>query len=180
MALTIENHSTGFRVLNDNVLVLKAERMKWYSDAVSYEYSGNECQMIAANFFRTKLNLIKNGKSFGEITWKWDGSWTLRGLLPWTWGLYTLKLDKNLNSYYLKRKSWSKKHWSERSLSYVLKSELDSEAILTIKVEGGVVSTEEIKIEYHISKQDQDLLAFALFSIKAVLSAQKAVIYHSF
>jgi hypothetical protein len=62
----------------------------------------------------------------------------------------------------------------------VLKSELDSEAILTIKVEGGVVSTEEIKIEYHISKQDQDLLAFALFSIKAVLSAQKAVIYHSF
>ena len=171
MALTIDNHSTGFRVLDDNVVVLKAERMKWFSDAVSYDYAGNKCQMIATNFFRTKLNLLKNGKSFGEITWKWDGSWTLRGLLPWNWGAYTLKLDKSLNSYYLKRKSLSKKH-------YVLKSELDSETILTIRVEGGVVSKEEIKIEYHSSKQDQDLLAFALFSIKAILSAQKAVTYY--
>ena len=62
MILRIENYSTGFRVLNGDTVILRANHVKWYRDAISYEYDGKKGLMEPLDLFGTKSNLIKDGR----------------------------------------------------------------------------------------------------------------------
>ena len=184
MILRIENYSTGFRVLNGDTVILRANHVKWYRDAISYEYDGKKGLMEPLDLFGTKSNLIKDGRLCGDIIWNWgmpDWKWgmpkwkwsMLKNIInsvivpPWFWGRYVYNPSNESSSYYLK-KSVSLALHPERKEFYQLIRTTDKESILSITVLGGFISKAKIHVDYRGSHIDEDLLAFAVFAFKSI------------
>jgi hypothetical protein len=177
MILRIENYSTGFRVLNGDTVILRANHVKWYRDAISYEYDGKKGLMEPLDLFGTKSNLIKDERLCGEIIWNWGMPKWNRGMLkniinsvsvpPWFWGRYVYNPSNESSSYCLK-KSVSLALNPEQKEFYQLIRTTDKETILSITVLGGFISKAKIHIDYSGSHIDEDLLAFAVFAFKSI------------
>ena len=106
MILRIENYSTGFRVLNGDTVILRANHVKWYRDAISYEYDGKKGLMEPLDLFGTKSNLIKDGRLCGEIIWNWGMPKNVINSVsvpPWFCGRYVYNPSNESSSYCLKK-----------------------------------------------------------------------------
>ena len=186
MILRIENYSTGFRVLNGDTVILRANHVKWYRDAISYEYDGKKGLMEPLDLFGTKSNLIKDGRLCGDIIWTWGMPEWKRGMLkniinsvivpPWFWGSYVYNPSNESSSYYLK-KSVSLALHPEQKEFYQLVRTTDKETILSITVLGGFISKAKIHIDYSGSHKDEDLLAFAVFAFKSIQRSNQRPLY---
>ena len=170
MILRIENYSTGFRVLNGDTVILRANHVKWYRDAISYEYDGKKGLMEPLDLFGTKSNLIKDERLCGEIIWNWGMPKNVINSVsvpPWFWGRYVYNPSNESSSYCLK-KSVSLALNPEQKEFYQLIRTTDKETILSITVLGGFISKAKIHIDYSGSHIDEDLLAFAVFAFKSI------------
>jgi hypothetical protein len=179
MILRIENYSTGFRILNGDTVILRANHVKWYRDAISYGYDDKKALMEITDLFGTKSNLIKDERLCGEIVWNWGITKNVINSissLPWFWGGYVYNPINKSSPYYLK-KSVSLTLHPEQKEFYQLIRTTDKETILSITVLGGFISKAKIHIDYSGSHIDEDLLAFAVFAFKSIQRGNRLPLY---
>ena len=183
MILIIENYTTGFRILNGDTVILKANHVKWYRDAISYEYDGIKGLMEPLDLFGTKSNVFKDERLSGEIIWNWvmpkniiNLVYTLGIVLPWFWGGYIYNPINSLGSYYLKEPEILSKLPGNVKFYNLIRT-TDKETILSITVRGGFISKPKIQIDYHDEQIDEDLLAFAVFAFKSIQRGNRSPSY---
>lgn len=179
MQLIIENYATGFRVLNDNALILKAENVKWYRDAISYEYNGKKGLMKPLDLLGSKSNVIKDDRIIGEIIWNLRIPKNLINIIivfPWFWGRYIYTPVNSSSSYNLEESVELRLDLKQKEFYQLIRTD-DNEIILSITVLGGFISKPKILIDYHVSPIDEDLLAFAVFAFKSIQRGNRRPLY---
>jgi len=179
MILRIENYTTGFRILNGDIVILRANHVKWYRDAISYEYDDKKGMMELLDIFGTKSNLIKDERLCGEINWNWGIPKNVINSVivpPWFWGGYVYNPSNESSSYYLKESVSLALHPAQKEFYQLIRT-TDKETILSITVLGGFVSKAKIHIDYGGSHIDEDLLAFAVFAFKSIQRGNRRPLY---
>jgi hypothetical protein len=184
MVLLIENYTTGFRILNGETVLLKANHVKWYRDAISYECGDKKGLMEPLDLLGTKSNVITDDRLSGEIIWNWKipnnisiFAYAMIFVLPWFWGRYLYSPNNSSSSYYLKEPEILMKLTSNNH-SYSLINTSDNETILSITGQTGLFSSKcKIHIDYYGSHIDEDLLAFAVFAFKSTQRGNRRPMY---
>ncbi|MDC0614444.1 hypothetical protein OAP05_00975 [Schleiferiaceae bacterium] len=179
MILRIENYTTGFRILNGDTAILRANHVKWYRDAISYEYDDKKGMMELLDLFGTKSNLIKDERLCGEINWNWGIPKNVINSVivpPWFWGGYVYNPVNSIDSYYLKEPEILSNRPGNVEYYNLIRT-TDNETIFSITVRGGFISKPKIQIDYHGSHIDEDLLAFAVFAFKSIQRSSRRPLY---
>tara|TARA_B100000497_G_C7642344_1_gene386208 strand:+ start:765 stop:1307 length:543 start_codon:yes stop_codon:yes gene_type:complete len=179
MILRIENYTTGFRILNGDTVILRANHVKWYRDAISYEYNGKKGLMKPLDLLGTKSNVIKDDRMISEIIWHLRIPKNLINMIivfPWFLGRYIYTPVNSSSSYYLEESVDPRLDLKQKEFYQLIRTD-DNEVILSITVLGGFISKPKILIDYHVSPIDEDLLAFAVFAFKSIQRGNRRPLY---
>ncbi|MDA9103371.1 MAG: hypothetical protein QNK59_04000 [Flavobacteriales bacterium] len=143
---------SAFKVIEGDSVILSAKGIKWYKSDLSYEHSDCKCEVIKANFWGTKRNILKNGILFGEIIWHWSKG-------------HILKLTEDNKSFYLERRG----KWYKTNHSYALLNTINSEVELVLNY--NLIKWKEIiTIDYDSPEQDLDKVLFSIFAFNRLQS----------
>tara|TARA_B100000780_G_C20938767_1_gene374366 strand:- start:84 stop:614 length:531 start_codon:yes stop_codon:yes gene_type:complete len=165
MQLIFEKFNNVGKVINDGTVILKLEKIKWYKSDLRYEYDDSKSQLVKADFFGRKFNLLQNKNCFGEIV---RGN---KSLFSWNRD-FKLSFKNSDNIFYLKRST----EWFKINRSYQLLNTINSKVELTINV-NYVNWKEVITVDYDSTQPNIDLLLFSVFTFQVHRTETRAAFY---
>ena len=74
LKINIEKNHWSFNITDNNEVVLKANKPKWYSNQIKFFYTDKKYQTFEIkkkSFWSTSYNIFKTGNLIGEIPYSW-------------------------------------------------------------------------------------------------------------
>ena len=72
--INVDKYSRSFEILDNNEVVLKANKPKWYSNRIKFFYTDKNYQTFEIkkkSFWSASYNIFKTGNLIGEIPYSW-------------------------------------------------------------------------------------------------------------
>ena len=156
MKIEIAKNNKEFKILDNDKIILKGHKPKWYSPEIQFFYNSKTYELKKKNFWATSFIILESGQPIGDINWsfKTDSKIILK--------------DKQ---YWLKTEKVGKWYASDRQ--YIL-CENGKTPVLTIHY---VLKKWKESLEAEFKDKDHAdyvLLACALFVMKQQQRAQNS------
>ena len=66
--VNIENNLKDWQILEDNEVIIRAKRPKWYSSEISFFFNGKTYQLKKKSFWKSTIDILQGGQTVGSIT----------------------------------------------------------------------------------------------------------------
>lgn len=159
MRVEIGKYSKDFKIIDNEEIILKGVRPKWYSSEIRFFYKSKTYEIKKKGFWSTSFIILESGRQTGNINWGFK-----------TGSKIVLK-DTPEIPYELKKERVGKWYASDRN--YIL-SENGETPVLTIQY--SLKKWKEVITAEFTTKDNTDyvLLICALFLMKQQQSAENA------
>jgi len=156
MKIEIAKNNKEFKILDNDKIILKGRKPKWYSPEIQFFYNSKTYELKKKNFWATSFIILESGQPIGDINWSFKT------------GSKIILKDKQ---YWLKTEKVGKWYASDRQ--YILRKN-GKTPVLTIHY-ALKKWKESLEAEF-IDKDHANyvLLACALFVMKQQQSAQNS------
>ena len=67
--VNIEKNLRDWQILEDNEVVIRAKRPKWYSSEISFFFNGKTYQLKKKSFWKSTIDISQGGQTIGSITY---------------------------------------------------------------------------------------------------------------
>tara|TARA_B100000575_G_C22970456_1_gene560219 strand:+ start:12 stop:518 length:507 start_codon:yes stop_codon:yes gene_type:complete len=67
--INIEKNLKDWQILEDNEVIIRAKRPKWYSSEISFFFNGKTYQLKKKSFWRSTIDIFQGGQTIGSITY---------------------------------------------------------------------------------------------------------------
>ena len=161
MKIEITKNKKEFKVFDNDKIVIKGHKLKWYSPEIQFFYNSKTYELKKKNFWGTSFSILESGQPIGDINWSFK-----------TGSKIILKNKNQIGKqYWLKTEKVGKWYASDRQ--YIL-CENGKTPVLTIHY-ALKKWKESLEAEFN-DKDNADcvLLACALFVMRRQQSAQNS------
>jgi len=66
--VNIEKNLKDWQVIEDNEVIIRAKRPKWYSSEISFFFNGKTYQLKKKSFWKSTIDIFQGGQTIGSIT----------------------------------------------------------------------------------------------------------------
>ena len=66
--VNIEKNLKDWQILEDNEVIIRAKRPKWYSSEISFFFNGKTYQLKKNSFWKSTIDIFQGGQTIGSIT----------------------------------------------------------------------------------------------------------------
>jgi len=66
--VNIENNLKDWQILEDNEVIIRAKKPKWYSSEISFFFNGKTYQLKKKSFWKSTIDIFQGGQTVGSIT----------------------------------------------------------------------------------------------------------------
>ena len=66
--VNIEKNLKDWQILEDNEVIIRAKRPKWYSSEISFFFNGKTYQLKKKSFWKSTIDIFQGGQTIGSIT----------------------------------------------------------------------------------------------------------------
>ena len=66
--VNIENNLKEWQILEDNEVIIRAKKPKWYSSEISFFFNGKTYQLKKKSFWKSTIDILQGGQTVGSIT----------------------------------------------------------------------------------------------------------------
>tara|TARA_Y100001958_G_C21189469_1_gene517941 strand:- start:730 stop:1236 length:507 start_codon:yes stop_codon:yes gene_type:complete len=67
--INIEKNLKDWQILEDNEVIIRAKRPKWYSSEISFFFNGKTYQLKKKSFWKSTIDIFQGGQTIGSITY---------------------------------------------------------------------------------------------------------------
>ena len=157
--VNIEKNNKDFQILENQEILIKGIKPKWYSSQINFFYNSRTYQIKKKSFWSSSYNIFQGSKIVGVFNYKWKT------------GGYSLSLNDSKKEYTLTQSNTGGM-WKIERLYTLLED--GSKPILTIKYSFKKWK-ENIEIEkVDLSDSSLDLIIYGLFIMRRLQSAESA------
>ena len=157
--VNIEKNNKDFQILENQEVLIKGIKPKWYSSQINFFYNSRTYQIKKKSFWSSSYNIFQGSKIVGVFNYKWKT------------GGYSLSLNDSKKEYTLTQSNTGGM-WKIERLYTLLED--GSKPILTIKYSFKKWK-ENIEIEkVDLSDSSLDLIIYGLFIMRRLQSAESA------
>ena len=157
--VNIEKNNKDFQILENQEVLIKGIKPKWYSSQINFFYNSRTYQIKKKSFWSSSYNIFQGSKIVGVFNYKWKT------------GGYSLSLNDSKKEYTLSQLNTGGM-WKIERLYTLLED--GSKPILTIKYSFKKWK-ENIEIEkIDLSDSSLDLIIYGLFIMRRLQAAESA------
>ena len=69
--LNIEKNNKDFQILEDNEVIIKGVKPKWYSQGIRFFYNNRTYEIKKKSFWSSSFQILQSGSLIGEIPFSW-------------------------------------------------------------------------------------------------------------
>ena len=69
--LNIEKNNKDFQILEDNEVIIKGVKPKWYSQGIRFFYNNRTYEIKKKSFWSSGFQILQSGSLIGEIPFNW-------------------------------------------------------------------------------------------------------------
>ena len=66
--VNIEKNLKDWQILEDNEVIIRAKKPKWYSSEISFFFNGKTYQLKKKSFWKSTIDIFQGGQTLGSIT----------------------------------------------------------------------------------------------------------------
>ena len=67
--VNIEKNLKDWQILENNEVIIRAKRPKWYSSEISFFFNGKTYQLKKKSFWKSTIDIFQGGQTIGSITY---------------------------------------------------------------------------------------------------------------
>ena len=67
--VNIEKNLKDWQILENNEVIIRAKRPKWYSSEISFFFNGKTYELKKKSFWKSTLDIFQGGQTIGSITY---------------------------------------------------------------------------------------------------------------
>ena len=75
--INIEKNLKDWQILEDNEVIIRAKRPKWYSSEISFFFNGKTYQLKKKSFWKSTIDIFQGGQTIGSITYSLSDGYQL-------------------------------------------------------------------------------------------------------
>ena len=69
--LDIEKNNKDFQIIEDNEVIIKGVKPKWYSQGIRFFYNNRTYEIKKKSFWSSSFQILQSGSLIGEIPFSW-------------------------------------------------------------------------------------------------------------
>ena len=146
--LNIEKNNKDFQILEDNEVIIKGVKPKWYSQQIRFFYNNRTYEIKKKSFWSSRFQILQSGSLIGDIPFNWKTG-------------HHINLHQTNKKYWIK--STSKSMWKSDKTYSLLEEGVKS--IIAIHYSWKKWK-ENIEIEILDNNVDYELIIYALFLMR--------------
>jgi len=146
--LNIEKNNKDFQILEDNEVIIKGVKPKWYSQQIRFFYNNRTYEIKKKSFWSSRFQILQSGSLIGDIPFNWKTG-------------HHINLHQTNKKYWIK--STSKSMWKSDKTYSLLEEGVKS--IIAIHYSWKKWK-ENIEIEILDNNVDYELIIYGLFLMR--------------
>ena len=146
--LNIEKNNKDFQILEDNEVIIKGVKPKWYSQQIRFFYNNRTYEIKKKSFWSSRFQILQSGSLIGDIPFNWKTG-------------HHINLHQTNKKYWIK--STSKSMWKSDKTYSLLEEGVKS--IIAIHYSWKKWK-ENIEIEILDNNVDYELIIYSLFLMR--------------
>ena len=154
--LNIEKNNKDFQILEDNEVIIKGVKPKWYSQQIRFFYNNRTYEIKKKSFWSSRFQILQSGSLIGDITFNWKTG-------------HHINLHQTNKKYWIK--STSKSMWKSDKTYSLLEEGVKS--IIAIHYSWKKWKP-DIEIEILDNNASYELIIYALFLMRQKQQAESA------
>ncbi|MBL6678023.1 MAG: hypothetical protein ISQ43_04205 [Flavobacteriaceae bacterium] len=159
--VNIEKNNKGFQILENQELLIRGIKPKWYSSQINFFYNSRTYQIKKKSFWNSSYNVFQGSKIVGVFNYKWKT------------GGYSLVMNDSKKTYSLTQSNTGGM-WRIEKLYTLLED--GTKPVLTINYSFKKWK-ENIEIEkIDLSDSSLDLIIYSLFIMRRLQAAESAAV----
>tara|TARA_E500000178_G_scaffold279213_1_gene278923 strand:+ start:66 stop:572 length:507 start_codon:yes stop_codon:yes gene_type:complete len=158
--LNIERNNKDFQILENQEVLIRGIKPKWYSSQINFFYNSRTYQIKKKSFWSSSFNIFQGSKIVGVFNYKWKT------------GGYSLSLNDSKKSYTLSQSNTGGM-WRIEKLYTLLEDGIKPVLSIKYSYKKWKENLEIHKID--LSDSSLDLIMYGLFLMRRLQSAESAV-----
>ena len=163
--INIEKNLKDWQILEDNEVIIRAKRPKWYSSEISFFFNGKTYQLKKKSFWKSTIDIFQGGQTIGSITYSLSDG-------------YQVNMNNSKKKYSLTQVNKGGLWRLEREYTF---NELGSKPIFIINYSKKNFGKEIIEIsKVDLDSSNYDLLMYGLKLMRLTQASEAAAASPSF
>ena len=154
--LNIEKNNKDFQILEDNEVIIKGVKPKWYSQQIRFFYNNRTYEIKKKSFWSSRFQILQSGSLIGDIPFNWKTG-------------HHINLHQTNKKYWIK--STSKSMWKSDKTYSLLEDGVKS--IIAIHYSWKKWK-ENIEIEILDNNVNYELIIYGLFLMRQQQQGESA------
>lgn len=154
--LNIEKNNKDFQILEDNEVLIRGVKPKWYSQQIRFFYDNRTYEIKKQSFWSSRFQILQSGSLIGDIPYSWKNG-------------HHIHLHQTNKKYWIK--SISKGMWTSDKTYSLLEDGIKS--IIAIHYSWKKWK-ENIEIEIIDNNINYELIVYGLFLMRKKQSEESA------